>query len=673
MLQKKYIYILYLIISITYNCFAYELNSNKLPSIPHFKYYIHKNKIFLNINLKNDDIIYWLHSGTEGYPIKFDLTQSENLSHFQILWPFPKYNYNDNKIQNYYYTDNIEIPIYLIPKNKKLPIDFKIDISFLLCGSSCTPVKQNINTKVYYNSNDIEIFNDKNNFTIHNVESEENKLKFIATFNNPIFNEPKFAINQLDNNFIYDIKVHKINDNNKEFLVDCDINQEQYKKINVNSLDIYSNHTKLKASLPIINNKVNNLISYYDFIANNLYEIIITITFAFIGGFILNFMPCILPILSLKILSFKKLKQAQSNIYQISLILTTLGIIFSFLILAVISIIFKSMGKQFGFGIHFQSPVFIILLTIIITIFISSSLSRIQIQLPSRIINFLNNINIKSYYLNSFYSGVLATVLSISCSTPLLGSAMSFALTNNYNAITIIIFIVAGTGFALPYIILLLKPSLIKYFPRTNKYQLITKIIIAVLLILTLLWLLYILYSLIGLRATIGLILLLILLKFIIENNSGIIANLYIKIALSIVIITSSVYLPLIASNEDAIHQKLIDNTWHELNIDKISTLVNKGQIVIVDITASWCGICQLNKIMIWDRDKTLNLIKNSNIYAMRGDYTKPNEYIQNYLKMNDTYGIPFTKVYGPKAKEGITLPSIILFNELTKTIQSVK
>lgn len=235
--------------------------------------------------------------------------------------------------------------------------------------------------------------------------------------------------------------------------------------------------------------------------------------FAFIGGFILNFMPCVLPVLALKAYAFIKHPEQNSRKICISVIA---GIIFSFIILGLIAIALKSSGQYVGFGINFQNPEFIITLCIVITIFISSALGKINFSISPVIQENLSKTHFNQIYLNGFFSGILATILSTPCSAPFLGTAIAFAVASS-NDIILLGFLSAGLGFALPYFIIILCPRLLNCLPKAGPWMDKFKIVLALLLFTTLFWLLSILYVQIGWRPTAGFVGLIILIKYIIE------------------------------------------------------------------------------------------------------------------------------------------------------------
>ena len=397
-------------------------------------------------------------------------------------------------------------------------------------------------------------------------------------------------------------------------------------------------------------------------------EYIWFIGFAILGGFILNFMPCVLPVLSLKILSFMKNENVDRKMASA---LTIIGIFTCFWVLAGVMILLKYSGRQFGLGVNFQVPEFIIILTIIITFFVSFSLGRVNLGVSSAY-DTLNRIHFSNHYLEHYFSGIIATILSTPCNAPFVGSALAFAFAvNDYTVV--LMFSSIALGFSAPYIVFILFPGILKFMPKPGIWMETFKKFLAILLIGTVAWLLWVLSSQIGDRATFGLFLLLLLFKFSIEDTSSFLKNKYSKIFMVLIIIIASLVLPQYAHKEDIKHDTHLDNVWKKFERNKINQLVSAGNIVFVDITADWCVTCKFNKIMTLDRKRTLNLFQRKNVFAMRGDFTSQDDEIYNFLTYYDRVGIPLYIIYGPAKPEGLILPVIIRYDDIVKAIDSVE
>ncbi|MDA9163878.1 thioredoxin family protein, partial [Rickettsiaceae bacterium] len=396
--------------------------------------------------------------------------------------------------------------------------------------------------------------------------------------------------------------------------------------------------------------------------SSNRMSLILLGLLAIAGGFILNFMPCVLPVLSLKIFSFLKHKDANQRA---SCAFTIAGIMSSFLVLAGLMLMLRSAGNRFGLGVNFQSPEFIIILTLMITVFISSALGRFNISMPFNAGSNLANVTIKNPYLEHYFSGVLATILSTPCNAPFLGSAVAVAFGAS-DAIILFTFSLIGAGFSLPYILMIIYPGILTKLPKPGKWMEKFKKILVLMLIGTVLWLLYILHNQIGGRATFGLFMLLLLLKFTIENKAKFIL---LKLIAIIVLIAASMVLPNYASLEDSKQAEKLDKTWKKFDRTELEKHIANGRIIFVDITADWCITCKYNKFMLLNRDNLMKLFKKHNVIAMRGDITSHNQEIYDYLVENRQVGVPFNIIYGPSVPKGISLPVILKYSDIQTTL----
>jgi len=386
----------------------------------------------------------------------------------------------------------------------------------------------------------------------------------------------------------------------------------------------------------------------YDINLSLFYAII----FALIGGLILNLMPCVFPVLSIKLINLIKYSGHHTKQLRLVYLSTIAGNIFTFIIIASFIAIFKEIGQSFGWGIQFQNPYFLVILALIIFYFAIYSLKG-NIYIPSQILSNLNNkINQKQHqiFLPNFLSGVLTVLLATPCSAPFLGSAISFALSQNtFEIFTILIAI--SIGLALPYIILLIYPKLTYRLPKPGAWMNKVKKIMFLALMATIIWLLFVLSNFIGWLGCLFIVILLIIsLKFLHKNQKHTIITIFL-----VTIITS--FIPSCINYQNiAKNQKY----WIEFDENKIQPLVQQNKIVIINITADWCLTCKFNEIMVFNSKEVIALIKKSDIIAMRGDLTKANKKILDFIKSHNRQAIPFTIIYSKKYPQGILTSELI-------------
>ena len=373
---------------------------------------------------------------------------------------------------------------------------------------------------------------------------------------------------------------------------------------------------------------------------------------ALLGGFILNFMPCVLPVLSLKIFSIINAKRKAAA----ELIFSILGIFCVFWLMALLSIWMRSIGEIAGIGMHFGSPIFIVFLVALMTIFVARVWGEKTSVFQVDALNYSPN----NIYLNAFISGILVAIFATPCTTPFLGSAIAFAAVSSTPTI-ILIFTMMGLGFSLPYIILLIYPQILLKLPKPGMWMENMKLVLALLMVGTIFWLLSVLQAQLGFRATFGTILLLLLLKFVSEQKIAILW----KLISYLLIVWALFTLPQFASKEDFQKSEDIRELWQEFNNDSLKEAMEANKIVVIDITADWCGTCRYNKFILWDRDKTIKLLSNPRVLALRKDITSRSLETQKFMQEVGVYGIPFNIVFGPKSKRGIVLPTMLSYEDL--------
>ena len=232
--------------------------------------------------------------------------------------------------------------------------------------------------------------------------------------------------------------------------------------------DVLANQTGASASLPT---SVEREIGF------DVWLYILGI--ALLGGFILNLMPCVLPVLSIKLISALGHGESSSATIRLSFLYTAVGIVASFLLLAVGAIALKVLGHSVGWGMQFQQPLFLLVMITVITVFAANMLGWFEITLPSFLGGWASNAGggeTNSAFVKNFSTGVLATLLATPCSAPFLGTALAFALSRGATEI-LLIFLFLGLGMALPYILVMVAPSLVKLMPKPGKWMSVLKVV----------------------------------------------------------------------------------------------------------------------------------------------------------------------------------------------------
>ncbi len=448
------------------------------------------------------------------------------------------------------------------------------------------------------------------------------------------------------------------------------VTEEENAKIIASSirLTLKDNERSAERSLQVISSEASPPIK------NQQFSFPLIFGFALLGGLILNLMPCVLPVISLKILSLVSHSHSSGGTVRLSFIASALGIIFSFLLIGGGLICLKFAGSTVGWGIQFQYPWFIVGLSIIVTFFAYNLWGLFELRLPTRLTDFANNSGSHNKnqlsFGNNFITGAFATLLATPCSAPFLGTAVGFALAGSIIDI-FVIFLALGIGMALPYLIIATFPSFVDKLPKPGIWMVTIKRILGIALAATTIWLLSILAIQVGtiVALIISALLILVGLSLIIRNRQKE-DN---RLPTTIIIIASilgAFWVPYNISPSQTQIKDQKQTYWQDFNPEAIPNLVKKGKTIFIDITAEWCITCQVNKAIVLKSQKFKDLIASNKIIAMQGDWTKPDEKILSYLRKFNRFGIPFNAVYGPGSKSGDVLPELLTTNTVLHSLK---
>lgn len=389
---------------------------------------------------------------------------------------------------------------------------------------------------------------------------------------------------------------------------------------------------------------------------------------ALLGGLILNLMPCVLPVLSLKFLSVLGHGGRENTDVRIGFLASVAGIITSFLALAGALAALKAAGASIGWGIQFQQPVFLAVMVVVVTLFACNLFGFFEILLPRRLTDLIAvDTGPRHDHHHSlgghFLTGAFATLLATPCSAPFLGTAVGFALSRGTGEI-FLVFAALGLGMSAPYLLVAAFPGVATRLPRPGAWMVTMKRVLGLLLIATGGWLVTVIASETGadtavgiavLAATIGAVLWLRGLEGSrLGQHGGKVAA-----VLAVAIVAAPILAP--ANGASNGRSALDDAVWQPFDEARIGRLVADGQTVLVDVTADWCITCQVNKAAVLNRDPVATLLEEGAVVPMRADWTRPSQEIADYLAKFGRYGIPFNAIYGPNAPDGIMLPEILL------------
>ena len=604
----------------------------------------------IKINLVPGWKTYWKNPGDSGETISIEFLDKKNIIKHEIFFPPPK-RYFDLDIETIGYENEVIFPVRLNLIDTDKSFRTEININYLVCKHICIPINEK--RVVDYNP--------------RNVSKDDRSILANAINKNPIKQGSFFDIQKIDiGKKKIKIKIRDSNSKNSELDVfTFSENYEFEHKIiptgNFNSRILLVSNSKFefkdKLEILIVNKTNGNSNTFNINIGEKSHQsIIFMLMIAFIGGIILNFMPCVLPVLSLKIYSLINLNKDNKEKIFFSSLASVAGILFSFILLGIVTILLRVLGNEVGWGIQFQSSEFLLIFAFILFFFSLNLIGFFEIFMPS-IFNTLNNIDFRNKYISAFFTGIISTALATPCSAPFLGTAVSFAFTQN-DSYTMLIFIALGLGFGIPYFLIMVSPRVLNIFPKPGQWMIKMKYILGMLVLLTALWLL----SLMDFNLSV------LYLIFILVGGLGFYIS---RLELSKSILT--IALLLISSFAIFQKQEQNDEMWSNYEKNILEDMIEKNKIVFVDVTADWCVTCKINKMVTLDKKEMKSFFKENDVKLLKADWTNKNIEIQNYMKSFDKYGIPLNVIYGPKNKEGLVLGELLSKKQIIEAIDEVK
>lgn len=569
---------------------------------------------------------YWRSPGDAGLAPQLDWAQSENLGSQKMLFPVPEKEVLQGLV-SYAYSDEVVLPLQIERNDPAQPLKLRAKTSVLVCKDICVPASFNLALDVPVEAGVDNETNDVLAQALSLVPKEDDGLGEYTL--------EGATYGQAGGKAIIDVKIGgartaSLPIQNPEMIIE--LGDGGTLPVEVTTLKEGVVHVALGADAPKASTLIGKKLTFTLVDRGGHFAIekplvidgaavvepplstmpqpeqgpglALMIVFALIGGLILNLMPCVLPVLALKSLSFVKHGGGTPHGVRLSFLITTAGILASFAVMALVLIELKSLGMSVGWGVQFQHPIFLVFLISVLLLFAANLWGFFEIPLPRFLADRLSWTQGHGNLAKDFFSGAFATLLATPCTAPFLGTAVGFALMGGPLEI-LAIFMALGFGLALPFLLIALFPTLATKLPKPGNWMNHLKRILSVALVLTALWFGYVLA--VQLHAT---------------------------------------------SNADA--------EWQAFDRPKIAEYVEQGRVVYVDVTAEWCLTCKYNKRAVLDTPEMKALFKERNIVLMRADWTQPSNTIAVFLKDYGRYGIPFNIIYGPSAPQGIPMPELL-------------
>jgi len=402
--------------------------------------------------------------------------------------------------------------------------------------------------------------------------------------------------------------------------------------------------------------------------------------FAFLGGLVLNLMPCVFPVLGIKIMGFVgQAGSSRAKIINHGIVFTG-GVLVSFWALAAVLLILRSGGEELGWGFQLQSPGFVLALSLLLFAF-GLNMSGL-FEVGQSAVGVGSSLTGKSGLTGSFFSGVLATVVATPCAAPFLAPALGAALALPWLS-SFLVFTYIAAGLSMPYLTLSAFPSLVEKLPRPGPWMETFKQFMGFLLYATVAYLLWVLAGQMSedlgyppfafLKVLLSFVCLALALwiygKWGAFNRPKLIR--VIGTAVSVVILSSAFLLGF--SGTRVTQQGAASLMWEKWEPGKPEALVAEGHIVYVDFTARWCVTCQTNKAAVFSSENVRNRFNEEGIVALKADWTNQDPAISEALSTFGRSAVPFNLIYAPGQTEPVILPELLTPGIVMKAIDEIQ
>lgn len=637
---------------------------------------------------------YWRSPGEGGLAPALNWDKSENVKSVTLDWPAPE-RHSAFDIDSFGYEAQVVFPLHIVPENVGKQVKLVLDLDLYVCSTVCVPAHyQNVRLNLRAGAptqdrvvNTIHRFQkrvpvpaEKTGFNFTKAWVEGGALHVRLATDEPLKDVDLFVENDQKVSFKKPIYARQ-GEGVYEFALLPSSAEKfaeaswQDRPIEVTltgvspavSAKMVVDSVKASAAAVELSKEGEGLSA-----PKSLFTVL---AIALLGGVILNFMPCVLPVLSLKVMGLLQASALDKGEVRKSFLMSSAGILALFILLALLAVGLRQAGVAVGWGMQFQQPAFLIFLTILLVTFALNMFGLFEISLSHAANNKLSQLVLKyqGSSLGHFLTGAFAALMATPCSAPFVGVALGYALVAS-SAQTILIFAVMGLGLAFPYIVIAAFPKVAAYLPKPGRWMLHVKMVLGLALIATVVWILMVLSHQITLDAfvvaVIGLVLFSAFVFCAVRFGKTIFYSLSVVVAGGLVL--AGAFMP---ANPVTFSAEVSDGIpFVAFKPEEIAKEVATGKIVFVDVTASWCITCQANKKLVLSQNPTKErLATGENIVVMQADWTQFNPKIAQYLASFNRYGIPFNIVYGPSAPEGILLPEILTHSAVSEALDKAK
>lgn len=703
-LFKRFIHLAFVIMICLYgsHAFASSLNNDTPVTIE----LLHQEKtiqpghpfwVAINVNMQDEWYTYWKNPGDAGAPIRINWELPEGYSVEAVKWPTPT-RYVDGDLVTYGYEDKVILLALITPPNKIQGNDAHIaaNVRWVACsGEECQPGSADAEVTLAVRPEQPEKHIDHHNTIQQAIAVLPEKTDEITAIVKGDFVEVLLPKNtQAESAYFCPESAEMIDDFHEATIEKrgdrLAVVMKQDSATELNGILVLQDHGKTTAYELSVQIDNSNEISMADPLANTSVKTVenssetgfwLAFGLAFIGGAILNLMPCVLPIVSLKIMSFMKMAgQGRAATFKHGLAYT-FGVLASFWLLASVLLVLQAYGNSVGWGFQLQNPGFVSILIAIIFTFGLSLLGVFEMGTSLTSLAGKAQGVAKEGLSSSMMSGVLATIVATPCTGPFLGTAVGIATTLPA-ALSLLVFTSLALGMASPYLLISAFPSLLRFMPKPGNWMITFKEITGFFMMATVLWLIWVFNS-----QTSDLALMIMLAAlFLFAIGSWVFGKWgtpvktkkvrWIGYAATILFFALGGYALVQANSLGTIQTEEVvqadsKGSWEKFTPARVNELRAQGKPVFVDFTAKWCLTCQLNHTVLVSSDVEAHFDTHG-VVRMKADWTSNDDMITEELRKFGRNSVPLYVYYPADLNAApVILPQMLTASTVIATINS--
>ena len=616
---------------------------------------------------------YWENPGDAGAGATVVWELPPNFTATEILWPGPK-KIPVEPLMTYGYEDEALLLTKITsPKVLTYPVNIRAKVSWFTCKDICLPQEGEVSIKLYQGSKS----ENKSTLTLREMEktvpTDLSSPYRVNLIDNKIFlqfereNAQKITSAYFfpaEYGFISYVANQKLEKNDKSFSLELLPAEVQVKTMNLKGV--------LKLNLDGATEYYNLDLPLHDNadISPPSLNLITALFFAFIGGLILNAMPCVFPILSIKILGFIEQSQgSREKIIQHGLVFSA-GVLTTFLVVAGVLLFLRSTGDSIGWGYQLQSP---LIISLLIYLFVAVGIVFMgNLVLGGQLAKYGVLAQSQRDLAGSFLTGVLAVVVASPCTAPFMGPALGIAFLQPGLG-SLFIFLALGIGFSLPYMTLSIFPQLLSKLPKPGEWMETLKQIMAFPMWGSALWLTWVLSSQVELQSVFAVLIGALLVSVCLwllektQNSQGLSRNL--ALFISVFLLAFSLWLIPTSYKEGP---EEIERNGYEFSSERLENLRLNQQAIFLNFTADWCITCKVNEAVALNRESVKKTLADKNIVYLKADWTRKDPEIAMMLASYGRTGVPLYILFPPQGKP-IILPELLTEDLLISFINKIK